>query len=313
MHYHLAPMNLLRRPLAIAALTAASVALDLRAAESIVIPGLDLTLLKVEAGTFTLGRPAGIPAGAGVEADETPETRVTLTQPFWLDATEVTVGQWRAFAEATGYRTEPEKTGAGIWVWVGPGGRYEQQPGTSWKFPGKDVVTSDHHPVVGVAWADAQAFCAWLTERERAARRLSLNEVYSLPTEAQWEYACKAGTGAVDTEKPDDVAWHLGNSGKQAHPVGEKQPNARGFHDMIGNVWELCQDCYGKFPGGSVTDFVGVPPADPAARRVYNIRGNSFSGGGVHNTSVTNRWGDIPNRDWRTTLGFRIARVAVAK
>ena len=139
--------------------------------------------------------------------------------------------------------------------------------------------------------------------------RLPAGYAYALPTEAQWEYACKAGTSAVDTEKPDDVAWHLGDSDKVLHPVGLKAENPWGFHDMIGNVWELCQDCYGKFPGGSVTDFVGLPP-EPPAKVVRNIRGNSFSGGGVHNTSVTNRWGDIPNRDWRTTLGFRLALVA---
>jgi len=285
----------------------------LRAADERTIPDLNLKLLKVEPGTFTMGRPPGIPPGAGVEADETPETRVTLTKAFWLGATETTVGQYRAFAEATGYLTEPEKTGAGIWVWVDRNPSYQLQPGTSWKTPGKEVVTSDQHPVVGVSWADAQAFCTWLTERERKAGRLPAGQIYSLPTEAQWEYACKAGTGANDTANPNEFAWNLANSEKMSHPVGQKKPNAWGFYDMIGNVWEICQDCYGKFPGGNVTDFVGQPPADPAARIVRNIRGNSFSGGGVHNTSVTNRWGDIPNRDWRTTLGFRIALVASGK
>lgn len=286
----------------------------LRAAEERTISDLNPKLIKVEPGTFTMGRPPGIPVGAGVEADETPETRVTLTKAFWLGATELTVAQWRVFADATGYRTEPEKTGEGIMVWVSTTGQtYQKQPGTSWRNPGKDVVSTDAHPVVGVAWPDAQAFCSWLTERERAAGRLPAGMIYALPTEAQWEYACKAGTSAVDTEKPDDVAWHLGNSDKMAHPVGQKKPNAWGFYDMIGNLWELCQDCYGKFPGGSVTDFIGEPPADPAARVVRNIRGNSFSGGGVHNTSVTNRWGDIPNRDWRTTLGFRLALVPSGK
>jgi sulfatase modifying factor 1 len=303
----------IRTLISLAAVALATLTSSLGAVERKIISDLDLALIKVEAGTFTLGRQPGIPAGAGVEADETPETRVTLTQSFWLGATELTVAQWRAFVDATGYRTEPEKTGAGIWVWVGPGGRYEQQPGTSWKSPGKGVVSTDHHPVVGVSWADAQAFCAWLTERERTAARLPAGHIYLLPTEAQWEYACKAGTGANDTEKPDEVAWHLGNSEKMAHPVGQKQPNPWGFYDMIGNVWELCQDYYGKYPGGSVTDFVGAKPTDPAAKIVYNIRGNSFSGGGVHNTSVSNRWGDIPNRDYRTTLGFRIALVSVRK
>jgi formylglycine-generating enzyme required for sulfatase activity len=242
-----------------------------------------------------------------VERDETPETKVTLTKGFWLGATEVTVAQWRVFAEATGYLTEPEKSGAGIMVWVDGNPSYQQQPGASWKNPGKDVASTDNHPVVGVAWPDAQAFCAWLTEREGKAGRLPAGYIYSLPTEAQWEYACKAGTGANDTANANDFAWNLANSEKMAHPVGQKKPNAWGLYDMIGNVWELCQDCYAPFPGGAVTDYVGVPPA--SGKVVRNIRGNSFSGGGVHNTSVTNRWGDIPNRDWRTTLGFRVALV----
>ncbi|MEI6861803.1 MAG: SUMF1/EgtB/PvdO family nonheme iron enzyme [Verrucomicrobiota bacterium] len=269
--------------------------------------GLNLTMIKVLPGTFTMGHPPDNVA----ENDETTLTEVTLTKAFWLGATELTVGQWRQFADATGYRTQPEITGAGMWAWVGGAASYEQQPGTSWRNPGRVEKLDENLPVSGVNWDDAQAFCAWLTARERAAGRLPAGYVFSLPTEAQWEYAAKAGTGEVDSANPDEVAWHGGNSGMAAHPVGLKKANAWGFYDMVGNLWEWCQDWYAPlFPGGHVVDFVSAEPTG-GAQKIHNIRGNSFSGSGVHNTGLTNRWGTTPNRDgYRATLGFRLALVS---
>ncbi len=275
----------------------------------IVLPGLNLTLIKVQPGTFVMGHPPG----NGSESDENALTQVTLTKPFWLGATEVTIAQWRQFADATGYRTKPEITGEGMWAWVGGAASYEKQPGTSWRNPGRVEKPDENLPVSGVNWDDTQAFCAWLTQRERAAGRLPAGYIYSLPTEAQWEYANKAGTGKVDEANPDEVAWHGGNSGMKLHPVALKKPNVWGFYDMIGNVWEWCQDWYGPYPGNSVTDYVGPEPAD-LSRAIRNIRGNSFSGTGTHNTGYTNRWGTTNNRDgYRGTLGFRLALVAAGK
>lgn len=109
----------------------------------------------------------------------------------------------------------------------------------------------ENRPVEQVSWNDVMAFCRKLTERERAAGRLPDGYEYTLPTEAQWEYACRAGsTGyygklADGTEgKLDDMGWYGGNSGRQTHDVGQKQPNAWGFYDMHGNVWEWCLDNY---------------------------------------------------------------------
>jgi formylglycine-generating enzyme required for sulfatase activity len=191
---------------------------------------------------------------------------------------------------------------------------YEKPAGANWKNPGR-LKQDDRHPVVGVNWDDAMAFCAWLTERERAAGRLPRGYVYTLPTEAEWEYACRTGSDGPEPANPTEFAWHLGVSGKNTQPVGTKQANAWGLHDMIGNVWEWCLDWYGPYPGGEVTDFQGqrADPPLPRFPAIHNNRGNGFNGEPGHATSSTNRW-DRAGQDERDTLGFRVAlRVAPSR
>jgi formylglycine-generating enzyme required for sulfatase activity len=122
------------------------------------------------------------------------------------------------------------------------------------------------NPVEQVSWEDAVEFCRKLSElsAEKAA-----GNVYRLPTEAQWEYACRAGTTTQfsfgdDESDLGDYAWYRENSASKAHPVGGKQPNAWGLYDMHGNVWEWCQDWYDDYPSGAVTDPTG--PADGSGR-----------------------------------------------
>ena len=123
-------------------------------------------------------------------------------------------------------------------------------------------------PVENVSYGYALAFCKELTEIEKAAGRLPEGYEYTLPTEAQWEYACRAGTTTAlnsgknlsDTEQCpeiDEVGWYLYNSGEKTHPVGQKKPNAWGLYDMHGNVYEWCLDGYGDYPKSSVTDPMG--------------------------------------------------------
>ena len=136
-------------------------------------------------------------------------------------------------------------------------------------------------PVVGVSWHDAQAFCKWVDCR--------------LPTEAEWEYACRAGTTTEysfgdDASELGDYAWFVENSNGQTQPVGAKKPNPWGLHDMHGNVWEWCED---QFGGGS--------------RRVG--RGGSWINGAGSCRSAT-RGGWIPE-DGGSSLGFRVARSSV--
>lgn len=201
------------------------------------------------------------------ENDERPVTRVTLTRGFWLGKTEVTQAQWQ--------------------VIMG------ENPSN---FKGGD------RPVEKVLWAEAMEFCRKLTARERTAGRLPDNYGYTLPTEAQWEYACRAGTTGPYAGKLDAMAWYDKNSGKETHPVARKQPNAWGLYDMHGNVWEWCLDWKGSYPGGSVTDPTG---ASSGTYRV--LRGAAwFYGAGECRSTL--RYGNASDRRFNH-VGFRVALV----
>jgi len=136
--------------------------------------------------------------------------------------------------------------------------------------------TDPNRPVETVSWDDATAYCAALTERERLAGRIAANCVYRLPTEAEWEYACRGWTSTRFSYGDDpgytnltNYAWYYDNSEGQTHPVGEKLPNPWGLYDMHGNVWEWCQDWWAdRLPGGIVVD-----PQGPAAGSYRVIRG----------------------------------------
>nr|WP_271960234.1 SUMF1/EgtB/PvdO family nonheme iron enzyme [Rubripirellula sp.] len=184
-----------------------------------------------------------IPAGtftmgdASGDDDETPH-EVTLTQPFKMGVHEVTQAQYEQVM-----KNNPSK------------------------FKGAD------HPVEMVSWDEAVEFCRRLSEvpAEKAA-----GNVYRLPTEAEWEYACRAGTATkfnYGDDKSDlgDYGWYSENSDRKTHPVGSKLPNAWGLYDMHGNVWEWCRDWHGDYPSGSVTDPSG---ATSSSLRVF--RGGSW-------------------------------------
>jgi formylglycine-generating enzyme required for sulfatase activity len=198
------------------------------------VPGLNLALVWIKAGSFAMGSPEGEP---GRDSAEGPQTRVNLNRPFWLGQTEVTQAQWTAVMGSN--------------------------PSS---FKGAD------RPVEQVSWDDVTEFCRKLTVREQAAGRLPSGYVYTLPTEAQWEYACRAGTTGAYAGNPDDLAWYVDDSRRKTHPVGQKQPNSWGLYDMMGNVWEWCRDSYSGYPGGSVEDRVG-----PASDSNRVVRGGSWN------------------------------------
>ena len=115
-------------------------------------------------------------------------------------------------------------------------------------------------PVEMVSWNDAQEFVGRLNGRAGGSR-------YRLPTEAEWEYAARAGTTGDRYGNLDAIAWYRGTNGDRTHPVGQKAPNAWGLHDMLGNVWEWVQDWYGRYPGGTVTDPRGPGSGSRRGRR----------------------------------------------
>ncbi|MEZ6089859.1 MAG: SUMF1/EgtB/PvdO family nonheme iron enzyme [Pirellulaceae bacterium] len=205
--------------------------------------------------------------------DARPWVAVILTHPYYMATTEVTVGQFRRFVEATGHVTtaEKEEKAAGIVGWqpvADEKGRPERSfavdKSFTWRNPG--YSQTDEHPVVGVSHDDAVAYCQWLSKLDGAE--------YQLPTEAQWEHACRAGTTThfsfgdqyrsvfqqhanfadTDLEKHAagravmqwlfDAATEPGDGHAFTAPVGSYRPNAFGLHDMHGNVWEWCRDSY---------------------------------------------------------------------
>jgi len=176
--------------------------------------------------------------------DEDPLTEVTLSHGFWMGKYEVTQRDYQALVG-----TNP-----------------------SW-------FTGDtNRPVEQVSWAEAMAYCAKLTETERIGGRLPASYAYRLPTEAEFEYACRGGSTTRFSFGDDpgfsqlgEHAWCRGNSDGTTHPVGKKFSNAFGLHDMHGNVWEWCLDWYAdRYSGGSVVDPIG-----PASGK-----GRVFRGGG---------------------------------
>lgn len=147
-------------------------------------------------------------------------------------------------------------------------------------------------------------FCQSLTARERAAGRLPEGYVYTLPTETQWEYAARAGTTGDHAGNLEAMAWHSGNSGGSTQPVGLKEPNAWGLHDMHGNVWEHCLDRFGPYPGGSVTDPTGPGESDvDDSMRV--VRGGSWQTPGTHARSAHRFLGEMDAS--ARPIGFRVA------
>ena len=206
-------------------LTCESLVIEVTAeTEKKIITKAGIEFIFVKGGTFEMGDQFG-----DGDDDEKPVHSVTVSD-FHISKTEVTVGQFRKFMNATNYQTEAEKQG---WAYIWTGSTWEKKDGASWKKPG--FSQTENHPVVCVSWNDAKAFCNWVGCR--------------LPTEAEWEYAARGGGKSRNykysgSNNLDDVGWYRKNSGKKAHQVGQKKPNELGLYDMSGNVREWCSDWY---------------------------------------------------------------------
>jgi formylglycine-generating enzyme required for sulfatase activity len=183
-------------------------------------------MVWISPGEFNLGSP---PEETDRDLDEGPLTRVTITRGFWIGIHEVTQAEYSAI------------------MGINP----SQHTGDT------------RHPVERVSWRDAMDYCVRLTRIRETQGTLLAGYEYRLPTEAEWEYACRAGTttGFSFGDDPqeriiEDYAWFTGNSDSSTHPVGTRKPNPWGLHDMHGNVFEWCLDsATSSFPGGHVSDY----------------------------------------------------------
>jgi formylglycine-generating enzyme required for sulfatase activity len=205
----------------------------------------------------------GSPASEANRYDDERQHRVTLTRGFWMAKTETTQGQWE--------RVMGENPSA---------------------FEGEDL------PVETVSWDDVQG---WL-EKMNETTPLPSGWKWTLPTEAQWEYACRAGTESAFAGDLDEMAWYDENSGSTTNPVGTKKANDWGIYDLHGNVWEWCSDWYGDYSSGSSSDPTGATVGDGRVGR-----GGSWSGLAQFCRSAY-RFRFAPGR-WSYFLGFRPALV----
>jgi formylglycine-generating enzyme required for sulfatase activity len=199
--------------------------------------------------------------------DEKPAHRVTISKGFWLGQTEVIVGAYKRFASATG-RGMPEAP--------------DFNPGWS----------NEQMPIVNVSWEDADAYCRWSGGR--------------LPTEAEWEYAARAGSTGARHGPPDDIAWYDGNSGGGTHEVGQKRHNAWNLFDMLGNVWAWVADWYDEnyYRNSTQRD-----PPGPDGGSFRLLRGGSWSNN-PRNIRVSCRNRGRPDSGY-VLVGFRCSREVI--
>jgi len=200
--------------------------------------------------------------------DEAPVHTVIISKGFWLGRTEVTQGQW--------HRLMGDKPG----------------PAAYWQRPDWESL-----PVVSVSWDMAQEFLARLNQRDKQFR-------YRLPTEAEWEYAARAGSTAtrpVPVEQLGDYAWFIRNSGDVPHPVASRKANAFGLHDMLGNVWEWVND---RYDPDTYTRATRTDPTGPAQGTSRVRRGGSYHCP-LYQTRPAYRSANIPDTAY-SVIGFRV-------
>ena len=290
--------------------------------------GMKLVLLPP--GEYTMGRTeeqfdkvleAGRKAGLKPERAVTwemlmmPAHRVRLTKPFYMGATEVTVEQYRQFCEASGYKTEAERG-------LNHGKPYKGRRAIcTWRKPMVwiKLKQKDDEPVLHLCWNDCVAFCKWLSEKEGTSGGVE----YVLPTEAEWEYACRAGT---------TTAWSFGNFedfDRQGHEymfvsdgrqkkhdrpsrVAQKKPNAFGLYDMHGNVWEYVADWWHRFTykNSPLNDPAGHPEQSEKGDLRRIIRTGSFDWGrwgaqSVYRMRITQRSTQHPHQGFRVAMRLK--------
>jgi formylglycine-generating enzyme required for sulfatase activity len=269
--------------------------------------GVKLELVRVEPGEFVMGAPQEEPRAGDFDK---PQRRVKTTKPFYLGRYEVTRAQFAAFVKGSGYTTEHEQAGRE----------------RTWRRTG--FAQFDDHPVVYVTWNDAKAFCAWLAKQSNA-KTFGLKHA-GLPSEAQWEYACRAGTttryysgdnaddlkgfaNLADAEYrrvhkfggPQTVAWDDGFA--FTAPVGKFKPNAFGLYDMHGNVQEWCEDFFGPYGDLPTTDPLRTE-SHPKFKGEHAYRGGGHYSDAASCAAFVRSWARAEGafKDAAADIGFRV-------
>jgi formylglycine-generating enzyme required for sulfatase activity len=228
-------------------------------------------IVKIPAGTFRMGSDQVIyaddawkpcPACAPRNEVERPVHQVTISKDFWMGQFDVTQKQWQDVMGSN---------------------------------PSGNRAAGPDAPVEQVSWKDVQSFL-------EKANTMQTRWTLRLPTEAEWEYAARAGSRGETYGSLDDIAWYKGNGGGTTHPVGQKKPNDFGLHDMLGNVWQWCQGWFGPYLSDPVTDPQGAPTGDE-----HPTRGGCYYCDAVHERAARR------NRDLEDhsslSIGFRIVAV----
>ena len=232
-----------------------------------------MTFVWIDPGTFAMGSP---PTQPGRDDDESPQRQVTITQGFYLAQNEITQKQWTAVMGT--------------------------QPWTGLDF----VHQGPDYPAAGLSWIDVQQFIQTLNKTAAAP-------LYRLPTEAEWEYACRAGTTTRwffgdDEILLDDFAWHSGNTwdaGLQySQEVATKKPNPWGLYDMHGNLWEWVQDWYSP---DYYSRAPNVDPPGPETGLQRALRGGYFHNNGARRLRSANRLSQAPQGRY-ASVGARLLR-----
>ncbi|GAB5520177.1 MAG: formylglycine-generating enzyme family protein [Rhodothermales bacterium] len=273
------------------------------------IPGTEVSfdLIQIPGGTFMMGTPA---SEANREADEGPQRRIEVA-PFWMMTHEVTFDAYEVFRLAELDTDDTRREGFA----------YEAEAAVRPSPPYEDPshgLGREGHPAVGMTQWGALQFARWLYDKTGV--------FYRLPTEAEWEYACRAGSSTAyffgdDPAQLDAYAWHYANSSEQYHPVGSKQPNPWGLYDIIGNVSEWTLDQYAEDAYGTWVDGEMNPWVMPEKLHPRTVRGGAFDddpevlrcGDRVRSSlQWKKRDPQIPKSYWWNTdsqfLGFRLIR-----
>jgi formylglycine-generating enzyme required for sulfatase activity len=230
-----------------------------------------LIIVKIPAGTFRMGSDLVIHADDGWKPCSTCSPRneverpvhlVTISKDFWMGQFDVTQKQWQ---DVMGNN------------------------------PSYNLAAGPDAPVEQVSWKDVQSFLA-------KANAMQSAWTVRLPTEAEWEYAARAGSTEETYGPLDEIAWYKVNGGPATHPVGQKKPNAFGLYDMLGNVWQWCQGWFGPYRDDAVIDPLGAPTGDQ-----HPTRGGCYYCDAVHERAAR-RNRDLEDHSSRS-IGFRIAAV----